>query len=233
MKRLLIHLEGQTEETFVNEVLAPHLFDFGYEDVSARIIGSARYRGGIPAWESARRDLAKKIKQTPRCSHTTMVDYYRLPTSKSRAWPGRVEANSKAFAEKARTVEAAMFHAIEGELEMELSPDRFIPFVLMHEYEGLLFSDCDKFARGIERPELAEKFQEIRDQFNTPEEINDAPDTAPSKRVEELVVGYNKPLLGTLAALEIGLRAIRGECPHFHQWITRLEGLPRRSGRHV
>lgn len=225
MKRLLIHVEGQTEETFVNEVLAPHLFDHGYEDVAARIIGSARNRSGIPAWQSARDDLVRKIKQTPKCCHTTMVDFYRLPTSKSRAWSGREEANLKPFAQKASTVENAIFEAIEAELEAELAPDRFIPFVVMHEYEGLLFSDCVRFARGIERPELAGDFQQIRDQFNTPEEINDSPKTAPSKRVEGLVTGYHKPLLGTLAALEIGLDVIRAECPHFNKWLTRLEDL--------
>src|SRR5256885_1583241 len=44
MARLLIHVEGETEETFVNEVLAPHLLSFGYESVSARLIGNARQR---------------------------------------------------------------------------------------------------------------------------------------------------------------------------------------------
>ncbi len=232
MKRLLVHVEGQTEETFVNEVLAPHLLGFGFEDVAVRIIGSARMRSGIPAWQSARDDLVRQIRQSTSCCHTTMVDYYRLPTSKARRWPGRVEANGVPYPNKAGTVESAILAAIEEELEMELPPTRFIPFVLMHEYEGLLFSDCEKFARGIERPDLAKDFQGIRDQFNTPEEINDSPETAPSKRVERLVTGYDKPLLGTLAAIEIGLEVIRDECPHFNDWLTRLEELPR-PHRHV
>jgi hypothetical protein len=232
MKRLLVHVEGQTEETFVNEVLAPHLLGFGFEDVAVRIIGSARMRSGIPAWQSARDDLVRQIRQSTSCCHTTMVDFYRLPTSKSRRWPGRVEAIGVPYPNKAGTVESAILAAIEEELEMQLPPTRFIPFVLMHEYEGLLFSDCEKFARGIEHPDLAKDFQGIRDQFNTPEEINDSPETAPSKRVERLVTGYDKPLLGTLAAIEIGLEVIRDECPHFNDWLTRLEKLPR-PHRHV
>jgi hypothetical protein len=63
---------------------------------------------------------------------------------------------------------------------------RFVPFVVMHEFEALLFSDCAAFGRGIYRPDLASGFQEIRDQFPTPEEIDDSPVTAPSKRVEAL-----------------------------------------------
>jgi hypothetical protein len=45
--------------------------------------------------------------------------------------------------------------------------------------------------------------------------------------VEALVAGYSKPLLGTLAVLEIGLRQIRAECRHFDAWLNRLEALVR------
>ena len=100
---------------------------------------------------------------------------------------------------------------------------RFVPYVMMHEFEGLLFSDTTRFAHGIGRPELSPKFQAIRDAFATPEEINDSPITAPSKRIVNLVPGYEKPLMGTLAVLEIGLDAIREECPLFRAWIERLE----------
>lgn len=93
----------------------------------------------------------------------------------------------------------------------------------MHEFEGLLFSDCVAFASAIGRPDLAASFQGIRDEFETPEEINDSPVTAPSKRVEALVAGYQKPLFGTVAALDIGFDAIRAECPHFDRWVTTLE----------
>lgn len=97
---------------------------------------------------------------------------------------------------------------------------------MMHEFEGLLFSDCPRFAEGIGRPDLAPQLQTIRDTFHSPEEINDSPLTAPSKRVTALVPGYEKPLLGTLAVLQIGLDAIRAECPLFRQWLKRLEAWP-------
>jgi hypothetical protein len=102
---------------------------------------------------------------------------------------------------------------------------RFVPFVVMHEFEGLLFSDCQAFSRGIGRPELRPDFQNIRDNFATPEEINDCSETAPSKRIQALVPDYEKPFLGVLAALEIGLTQIRSECPHFRAWLERLEAV--------
>jgi hypothetical protein len=95
----------------------------------------------------------------------------------------------------------------------------------MHEFEGLLFSDCRAFAIGIGRAELAERLQEIRNSFETPEDINDGPSTCPSRRIEQIVTGYEKPLLGTLAALEIGLTRMREQCPHFNDWLIRLESL--------
>ena len=61
------------------------------------------------------------------------------------------------------------------------------------------------------------------------EEINDSWLTCPSRRVADLVPGYEKPLLGTLAVLEIGLPAIRAECPLFRAWLEHLESWPNAS----
>ena len=127
---------------------------------------------------------------------------------------------------KAVTVEIALAADIQSEMGEAFDQKRFIPFVVMHEFEGLLFSDCAAFSSAIGKPELQPAFQQIRDAFETPEEINDSPLTAPSKRVGALVARYEKPLLGTLAILEISLDRIRSECPHFNAWLTTLENLP-------
>jgi hypothetical protein len=226
MSRLLIHVEGETEETFVNEVLAPHLYEIGYSSVSARLVGNSRQRnkrGGIKAWSAVRSDILNHLKEDPGCLATTMVDYYALPQTGGKAWPGRAEAGRTVFSEKASTVESALEEDIRLVMGQSFNPNRFVPFVMMHEFEALLFSDCAAFSRGIGRPELHAELQAIRDEFGTPEEINDSPTTAPSKRVEQMVIGYQKPLMGTLAVLEVGLDAIRRECPHFRNWLTRLE----------
>lgn len=228
MDRLLINVEGKTEETFVNEILAPHLYNRGYKKVSARLIGNARQRdrrGGIRSWSSVRNDILRHLKEDTSCLVTTMVDYYALPQTGTKAWPGREDAGKLPFAQKASCIENHLLSDICNQLGNSFNPRRFIPFVMMHEFEALLFSDCNGFSRGIGRPDLATELQNIRNQFSSPEEINDSPITAPSKRVEGLVPGYEKPLLGTLAILEIGLNSIRKECPHFHEWISRLETL--------
>lgn len=229
MARVLIHVEGQTEEAFVNEVLAAHLYPFGYSKVSARLVGNARQRdrrGGIRAWAAVRKDIAHHLQEDADCLASTLVDFYALPAAGDRAWPGRLQADQLAFADKAAAVESALLADICAALGGGFKASRFIPYVMMHEFEGLLFSDAARLGQGIGRPDLAPRFQAIRDQFATPEEINDSPITAPSKRILGLFPRYEKPLMGTLAVLEIGLDAIRRECPLFRAWLGRLERWP-------
>ena len=229
MSRLLVHVEGETEETFVNELLRPYLCDRGYSAVSARLMGNARQRsrrGGIKGWAEVRRDILGHLKEDTGRLVTTMVDYYGLP----QTWPGRKAAGGTVFAQKAKTVEAMLSLDISQEMGGTLNPGRFIPYVMMHEFEAMLFSDCEGFGRGIGHENLVEPLQAIRDQFANPEEIDDSPHTAPSKRIEHLMPDYQKPLMGNLAALEIGIHAIRRECPHFGNWLERLEGSLATSG---
>ena len=213
----------------MNEVLASHLYGCGFTKVSARLVGNARQRdrrGGIRAWSAVRKDILHHLKEDTGCLSTTMVDFYALPKTGERAWPGRAEAASLDFAEKAVSVESALLADICHELGDGFEQSRFVPYVMMHEFEGLLFSDATRFGHGIGRPDLSPEFQAIRDEFATPEEINDSPITAPSKRIIKLLPGYEKPLMGTLAVLEIGLDAIRKECPFFRRWLERLEQWP-------
>jgi hypothetical protein len=228
MARLLVHVEGQTEEDVVNVVLRDYLLHCGYQSVSARIIGNARLRrrrGGIRPWLPVRKDIVNHLRQDSGCVATTMVDFYGLPQHGDRAWPGRAAAVGASGHQKASVVEEALRDDLAQAMGTDFDITRFLPFVVVHEFEGLLFSDCAAFARGICRPDLEPSFSRIREGFTTPEDIDDSPATAPSKRVEDLVPGYDKPLLGTLAILEIGLDSIRAECPHFNRWLHQLESL--------
>ena len=220
MSRLLIHVEGQTEEAFVNSVLAPHLYAVGYTSVSARLVGNARQRdrrGGGLSWEAVRKGILNHLLDDQTALATTMVDYYGLP----RSWPGRDKAGLQAtLKRRAATVEEAVLQDISGEIG---PPQRFVPYVVMHEFEGLLFSDPERFAQNLGEPALAPMLRAIREEFSTPEDINDSSDTAPSKRVISLYRGYRKPLDGVSAIKHIGLDTVRRACPLFNTWIAKLE----------
>ena len=134
-RRLLVHVEGQTEETFVNEVLATHLLAKGYKRVNARLLGNARlrsHRGGIRSWSSAREDIIKHLRQDQGCLATTLVDYYGLPQTGEGAWPGRAQAGKPLTpSEKALCVERALIEDLAHE---NIDTRRFIPFIIMHEF---------------------------------------------------------------------------------------------------
>ncbi|MCY3591742.1 MAG: DUF4276 family protein [Acidobacteria bacterium] len=230
MIRLLLHVEGQTEETFVGEVLRAHLASRGYSSVDARLLGSARQRhrrGGARSWSSALRDIRNHLKQDPQCIAGTMVDYYRLPAQGAGAWPGRREATKVGgtVEQRAGTVERALAEAVAEEMGGSFDRRRFVPYVMMHEFEAMLFSDCSRFCRAIGRTDLSAPLEQIRRAFDTPEDIDDSQETAPSKRILRLLPSYEKPLMGNLGVLQIGLDTIRGECPHFNGWLELLEEL--------
>jgi hypothetical protein len=106
-----------------------------------------------------------------------MVDFYGLPSEGGGAWPGRDLATGINATAKAQFVEQALASAVMSEMGHSFDPHRFIPFIVMHEFEGLLFSDCSAFARAIGKGSLEPSLQTIRDQFETPEDINDSPST--------------------------------------------------------
>jgi Domain of unknown function (DUF4276) len=230
MARLRVLAEGQTEETFVNDVLAPHLYGKGYLSVTAKLMGNSRnrnHRGGIQNWPSIRDEILKDLKNDKSLYVSVMVDYYALPGSDNqvKAWPGRSDANNLPLDEKAPHIEDCLKAEIAEALEGDRGNKRFFPYVMMHEFEALLFSDCQGFAEGMGRADLYRELQAIRDQFPSPEAINDSPQTHPSKRVELLMPTYKKPLHGNEAVLNIGLVTIRKECPGFHRWLEQLDAL--------
>ena len=196
MSRILVHVEGQTEETFVNRILAPHLYMVGYTLVSARLLGNARQRsrrGGIRPWGSVRNEVLNHLTADQDAFATTLVDYYGLPDT----WPGRKQAGShRTPEERAATVEQAVLEDISESLGGSFDPQRFVPYVVMHEFEGLLFSDPERFARGIGMPNLSSEFQAIRDDFDTPEEINDSPENPSFRAGRGAVRGLSEAVDG-------------------------------------
>ncbi len=107
-----------------------------------------------------------------------------------------------------------------------LDERKVIPYVQRHEFEGLLFSDVGAFGNQSDFPATCvEALQVVRDQFTTPEDVNDGSETAPSKRIRHVIPRYNKVVHGPALAAAIGLADIRAACPRFDDWIARLESL--------
>ncbi len=227
--RLHFIVEGQTEEAFVNEVLGPALATFGVFTDAQRITTGRRhgrvYRGGFVAYEHLARDLVRRMKEDAAANSwfTTMVDYYRLPSD----FPGHAETPSHIpAAQRAVSLEAAFIGDVAGRLTGMEVVSRFIPYIQVHEFEALLFTDPAAFAEAFpDAPDVVGSLQSIRAQFDTPEHIDEGPATAPSKRIAAILPDYEKPISGLLIAQRIGVAAMRRECPLFDSWFTRLEAL--------
>jgi hypothetical protein len=221
MIRINCIVEGQTEETFVKECLAPSLGQTGHF-LSARCVETGRkrgkvFRGGLLSYQKARADIVAWLKHDQSAFVTTMFDYYRLPDD----FPGYKFATGKQKpAEKANILESA--------LAADICSDRFVPYIQMHEFEGLLFSDAavmESVLKPLPRKISRVALSDIRNQYDTPEHINDGPETAPSKRLLSMYTGYDKILHGSLIASRIGLSTIQKECETFDRWIGRMQQL--------
>jgi hypothetical protein len=218
--RVYVIVEGQTEESFVSKILAPTLWPRQVY-VNPIILGSPGHKGGNPKYVRVKKDVVKQLKQDRTAYCSTMLDFYGLGGD----FPGMPLPGNLQNLDKVRRIEHAVKEDIVGELP-DLRPDiRFLPYLQLHEYEGLLFSDPAAFATGIGQAHLTQQFQTIRAGCDTPEDINDDPNTAPSKRVLRAYPAYRKPLDGTLAAQAVGIERMRQECLHFRGWLEQLQAL--------
>lgn len=218
--RLYIIVEGQSERKFADDVLRPHLAAFSI-DVKTRVVLTNRKlskRGGILDFKKIHGDLYRLMREDrhPEARFTTMVDLYALPPE----FPGWAEAERK-------TKPKERVDALEAAFQANLGDNRFLPYIQLHEFEALLFCDLTQLQQRItdSNRAFAALAKEVRGM--EPEEINEGATTAPSKRIINHMPIYDrlKVRVGAPAAAAIGLPRLRAKCPHFNEWITRLEAL--------
>jgi hypothetical protein len=227
MTELFVFVEGRTEESFVKALLAPHL---ATADVHAQVrqLPTSRdertrqpvSRGGgfFVTWERELR-MHLRTDKRPELRFTTLWDLYALP----RDFPGRDElARLKGTREKALLAEAKLAEAF--------GDPRLIPYVQRHEIETLLFADLDAL-KGLLDERDRKGLEVLRAEVRSlaPEDINDDPQTAPSKRLIKAIPSYRKNFHGPTALQTIGLPRIRERCPRFNEWVVKLEALGHRA----
>lgn len=234
--RVLAIVEGQTELSVLNNTVAPYLGTYGIF-LCPKVIGKPGHKGGVyRSFESVSKEIVNLFKQEPNAVVTTFCDFYGMPES----WPGVAEskaakAGGKSTLQVAAIVEAAWSNAISDKTVGLMRPAMFIPYVQMYELEALLFTGPKEMADVFLQPKLAASFQKIVDDCGGCEEINDRPQLAPSKRIEELFPGYRKgrdrnkredrrPHAPVITA-RIGMPSLRAACPHFDAWVTTLESV--------
>ena len=115
---------------------------------------------------------------------------------------------------------------LEAALAEDIGDWRLIPYLQRHEFEALVLAGLEGLEAVLDPGERA-PLAELRGLVCVmpPEEVNDGSETAPSKRLERALPGYQKVEHGPAALEGVGLEVLRARCPRFGAWVSRLEKL--------
>lgn len=212
-------VEGKTEQIFIQDIVSPYLAAKGVY-ITPIIISKPGQKGGDVKFARVKNDIGLHLKQRSDTYLTLFVDYYGL----KRDWPGFKDAKRETTTNgKAKQINGATKNQVRELFGGYDVSRRFIPYVAMHEFEALLFSEPQILASHLQVSES--KVDKILKECGTPEEIDDSPQTAPSKRIEKLSDRFKKTSTGIAVAKAIGLVKIRKRCPMFNEWLTAIEGV--------
>lgn len=211
--------EGQTEQTFIQQVLAPYLAYKGVYLLPS-LIGRPRHKGGVVKFERACDDIRRFLSQQSDVFVSTMFDFFRIDP----AWPGLNDVRDNfSSLQKAEALEAATLSRMTDICGSLAVGRRFIPYVSMYEFEALLFSNPEVLSQKAHIQES--HIQTVLTECGAPEDINSRPEHAPSKRLEKMASRYKKTVTGITAAKTMGIGVMREKCPHFNDWVSALEAL--------
>ncbi|MDE6795753.1 MAG: DUF4276 family protein [Muribaculaceae bacterium] len=222
---LTILCEGPTEDNFAKKVLAPYLHPYGIHTKTVILQTSRKKgaRGGMISFQQAVNDLGRifasiKTNRSETNIVTTMFDFYALPND----FVGYADAMvMNGPREQVRALEEAFGRAVNRR--------NFIPYIQLHEFEALLFSDISKLE--IDYPSCTKDVAKLKaetDRIGDPELINNGADTAPSKRIKSCLYpkyNYDKVRSGVNVAKAISLGVILHSCVHFNDWIEGIISL--------
>jgi hypothetical protein len=223
MKRVCVVCEGQTEETFVRDVLAPALVPLNLILIGETIETSSGHKGGALSYERVRRHLRNTLRQKSQPVVTTLFDLYRLDSK----FPGFEESKRQGSLANKLSI---LTGALQGDIVEYAGcrPECFIPYIQPHEFEALLFSDVDTLV-GIETGwnRANDNLNTVRASAESPEHINDRPETKPAEHLKRELrnPGYRKTRHGPIAAARIGLARMEAECHFFAAWLATLRKL--------
>ena len=211
-------VEGLTEQLFVNQVLAPYCAMRGVF-LHPTQVPKKGGKGGDVRFERVKTCVGNFLKQRSDTRVGTFFDYYGLGD-----WPSLDEVRNTSGLSPAE-IEARLNEAATEELRRALPEldvvGRFVPFMAVHEFEALLFSDAEVLASalGIEKVSVEEVLQE----YGSPEKINTRPDKIPSRHLDGWCGGrYMKTVQGIAIADKIGIDKMRVASPNFSDWLNRL-----------
>ena len=218
MKRVIIICEGDTEKEFCTKLLSSY---FTSKNIFLNSPLIKKSMGGVVKWSELRKQILLHLKNDKKAFVTTLIDYYGLHAKyKFPGWDDSITIQDKNS--RMDFLEKAMSESIDDSLR-----HRYLPYIQLHEFEGLLFNNIEIFFEQIPATELIgiDELKKTFEEFDDPEMINDTKETSPSHRLMRIINGYNKIVYGNILADAIGLENIRKKCNRFNKWLQKIEDL--------
>ncbi len=227
MKYVNIVVEGDTEETFVSDVMIPYFAPLNIYLSARKIttgwdkINNKKAKGGIQNFIKFRNEVLNWIESDRGRAdtfYTSFVDLYAFPKDKFSPYTPQIQNLTDPYQK---------IQALEAAIAQEIGDPKFIPYVQLHEFETFILADPNRLIvmypdghRGIKGLKA-----DIGD--SSPEEVNETFETAPSKRIIKFFPAYEaeKSQVGPMVAEDIGMAKLRAKCPHFDEWLTKLETI--------
>ena len=216
MKRLVIIVEGDAEESFINNVLSPYFNSIGiYNYIQCYKIKHSN--GGLSKYSHLKKDIVNTLYEND-VVVSTLVDFYRIPSD----FPGYNKSLSyDKHSDQVNYLESKIKEDIE--LTQNRVFENLVPYIQLHEFETFIFSDIMGVDALFDQSEYDRReFINITRQYENPEDINNGVNTAPSVRLKKIIKGYDKVLFGIEIIQNLGVDLIREKCPRFNSWIQNL-----------
>lgn len=219
--------EGSTEEAFINNVLRSYFAPMGIYVYTRKILTGWNKldrrpaKGGLLKYAQFKKDIYRWIESDRgkvNTYYTSMVDLYQFPRDEESPYKREIQQISNPFLK---------VKALEEAIGKDIDHPHFIPYVQLHEFEALLLADPERLVSLYPDKKTAVDRLQREILGMHPEEINEKPSSAPSKRIIKYIPEYEgqKAQVAPLVVEDIGLLRLRERCSHFNDWITKLEGL--------
>jgi hypothetical protein len=133
--------------------------------VTKRAKAGPNLNGGVTNFARFKNDAQRLLYSAGGALVTTMLDYYRLPQD----FPGM----------ESRPVHGTpiqrVTHVENAIAQHFKTPQNFVPFLALHEFEAWLFCSSTELPRVLTETRKEEKFEAIRASVASPEDINERP----------------------------------------------------------
>lgn len=208
LKRILVLVEGSTEERFIKDVLSSYLLTFNVVLIptitdTKKVIGGQSNKGGGRHFAKVKADILDLLSDKNAVAVTTMFDFYGFYEIQG--------ATQAVYAD---------IEKLEQTITAEINNRRFLAYLQRHEFEAFMFIEPALTAKVALRRDKANAISAHRQQFNQVEDINLDTTLAPSKRLKSAIGGYSKPIIGAAVTNQLGIDKIMQECPKFAAWVN-------------